>query len=371
MRQASSSQYRPIRGIRRSASGRWRERREPVARRQQRRWGKAATRQCRYKIPVIDPLNRWRELGEKPDYCGLLTYASLPYTESPAELEGVDVAIVGAPMDELVSDRPGARFGPRAIRAASCPRGVHLDTEIDGFEVLSVVDFGDAAVVPGAPERSHMAIRRCISEVLEHGAVPITLGGDHSITEPILAACHEAHGPAGLVHFDTHTDTGDEVFGAMLSHGTVMRHVVESGHVDGGRYVQIGPRGYWPPPEIFEWQADRGIRTYRMAEIAERGIASVVDDAIANIGAGPVYLSVDVDVLDPSVAPGTGTPEPGGMNARDLLDGVRKVCAGLHVVGVDVVEVAPQAIGSSDITALVADRVVREAITGLALAAGS
>src|SRR6188768_19615 len=163
---------------------------------------------------MIDPLSRWGEHGEKPDFAGLLTYGGLPYTQDAAELAGVDVAIVGAPTDDLVSDRPGTRFGPRAIRAASCPPGAHLEAGIDGMSVLRVVDFGDAPVLPADPVRTHAAIETLVSEVLNAGALPIILGGDHSIAEPDIRAIATRHGgPIGLIHFDTHTDTGQEVFG--------------------------------------------------------------------------------------------------------------------------------------------------------------
>ena len=193
---------------------------------------------------MIDPLERWRHYGEKPDYAGLLTYGTLPYTQDPAELEGIDVAIVGAPTDDLVSDRPGARFGPRAIRAASCPPGPHLEASVDAMAELRMVDYGDAAVVPADPVRTHEAIERTVGEVLAAGAIPIVLGGDHSIAEPDIRACAGRYGPLGLVHFDTHTDTGTEVFGVEVSHGTPMYRLVEEGAIDPMRYVQIGLRGY-------------------------------------------------------------------------------------------------------------------------------
>src|SRR5207244_2303748 len=195
---------------------------------------------------VIDPLERWREHGEKPDYAGLLTFGALPYTEDPLELVGVDVAIVGAPTDDLVSDRPGARFGPRAIRAASCPAGPHLEAKIDAFAALRMVDFGDAAVLPADAKRTHAAIEATVGQVLDANAIPIGLGGDHSIAEPDIRACAAKHGPVGLIHFDTHTDTGTQVFGVELSHGTPMYRLVEAEHVAPQRYVQIGLRGYWP-----------------------------------------------------------------------------------------------------------------------------
>jgi len=279
----------------------------------------------------------------------------------------VDVAIVGAPTDDLVSDRPGARFGPRAIRAASCPPGPHLEAGVDAFAELRIVDFGDAAVLPADPARSHAAIEALVAEVVAAGAVPIVLGGDHSIAEPDIRACAAKHGPLGLVHFDTHTDTGTEVFGVEVSHGTPMYRLVEAGAVDAKRYVQIGLRGYWPGPAEFEWQAARGITALFMHDVRDLGIREVVRAAIEAVAAGPAYLSVDVDVLDPGFAPGTGTPEPGGMTPVELLWAVRTVGERVELVGAEVVEVCPERIGSLDPTALVAERTVREILTGIAL----
>ncbi|MGB7589081.1 MAG: agmatinase [Solirubrobacterales bacterium] len=316
---------------------------------------------------MIDPLERWREYGEKPDFAGLPSFGGVPYTEDPAELAGADVAIVGAPTDDLVSDRPGARFGPRAIRAASCPPGPHLEAGIDAFAALHVVDYGDAPVLPADPARTHEAIERTVGEVLDAGAIPIVLGGDHAIAEPDIRACAARRGPLGLVHFDAHTDTGATVFGVDVSHGTAMRRLIEQGHVEPGRYVQIGLRGYWPGEAEFAWQRERGIRSLFMHDVRELGIGETVERAATAVGEGPVYLSVDVDVLDPAFAPGTGTPEPGGMTSAELLCACRSLAERLDLVGADVVEVIPTAVGSSDVTALVADRVVREILTGIAL----
>src|SRR3954449_8700261 len=316
---------------------------------------------------MIDPLERWREYGEKPDYAGLLTFAGQPYTQDAAELAGVDVAVIGAPTDDLVSDRPGTRFGPRAIRAGSAPPGPHLEAGVDGFAALRVVDFGDAPVVPADGERTHAAIEALVGEVVDAGALPVVLGGDHSIAEPDVRACARRHGPVGLIHFDTHTDTGREVFGVGLSHGTIMYRLVEQGHVDPRRYVQIGLRGYWPGEAEFSWQHERGITSMFMHDVREVGIRSVVERALAVVGAGPVFLSVDVDVLDPIYVPGTGTPEPGGMQSIDLLWACREIGRRVDLAGMDVVEVIPTAVGSADITALVADRIVREVLTGVAL----
>jgi agmatinase len=317
---------------------------------------------------MIDPMARWAVYGEKPDYAGLMTFGGLPYTEDPGELIGADAVIVGAPMDELTSDAPGTRFGPRAIRGASCAAGRHLEAGVDGLRGdLRVIDFGDAPILPADPVRSHRAIEETVGAVLAAGAIPIVLGGDHSIAEPDIRACAAIHGPVGLVHFDTHTDTGREVFGVELSHGSPMYRLVESGRVEPERYVQIGLRGYWPGEEEFAWQRRHGITSHFMHDVRDCGIRAVVADAVATVGAGPVFLSVDIDVLDPAFAPGTGTPEPGGMTSADLLLACREIASQVELVGADVVEVLPDRIGSRDITALVAERVVREILTGVAL----
>ena len=269
-------------------------------------------------MTVIDPGSRWPPTG-KPEYAGLLTFAGQPYSESPADLDGVDVAIIGAPIDELVSDTPGTRFGPRAIRHASGSPGTDLDAGVDPFDVLRVIDFGDAPVIPADPVASHAAIERTVGEVVGAGALPIVLGGDHSIAEPDVRACAAAHGPLGLIHFDTHTDTGREVWGTEFSHGTPMFRLVEQGHVDPARYVQIGLRGNWPGPDEFAWQRERGITSIQMRDVSRRGIDAALAEAIEIVGPGPAFASIDVDVLDPAFAPGTGTPEPGGMTSADLL----------------------------------------------------
>ena len=316
---------------------------------------------------MIDPLERWRPLGDKPDYAGLLTYGGLPYTQDAAELRGIDVAIVGAPTDELVSDRPGTRFAPRAIRSASCPPGPHLEARVDALRELAVVDFGDAPVIPADAERSHAAIEALVGEVVDAGSVPVVLGGDHSISEPNIRAVAQRHGPVGLVHFDTHTDTGTEVFGVERSHGTPMYRLVRDGHVDPRRYVQIGLRGYWPGEAEFAWQAEHGITSFFMHDVRALGLDAVVARTVELAGAGPVFVTVDIDVLDPAFAPGTGTPEPGGLTSLELLGAVRTMGEQLAVVGADLVEIIPTGVGSADVTALVGDRIVRELLTGIAL----
>ena len=316
---------------------------------------------------MLDPEGRWAAAGgHRPEWAGLPTYGGLPYTERVEDLAGVDVAIVGAPFDELTTDRPGARYGPRAIRAASLPAGRHVTALVDPLEVLKVVDFGDAPVVPHDPVASHAAIEALVRQVVDAGALPMILGGDHSIAEPDVKACARG-GPVGLVHFDTHTDTAAELYGSELSHGTPMFRLVDQGIVDPTRYVQIGLRGYWPGEEEFAWQERLGIRHLTAEDVADLGVVEVVRRTLEWIGPGPTFLTVDVDVLDPAFAPGTGTPEPGGLTPRELLRACRLLGEGLELVGADVVEVLPQAPMSADVTALVGDRIVREILTGVAL----
>jgi agmatinase len=317
---------------------------------------------------VLDPAERWRRYhghAWKPSWAGPLTFAELPYTEDPAELEGVDVAVLGAPTDLLVTNAPGARFGPRAIRGATTTAAYHLETRADWSDTLRVIDYGDAPVVPADAVTSHRAIEETVGEVAGAGTIPIVLGGDHSITEPDVRACAAVHGSLGLVHFDAHTDTAQSLYGQELSHGTPMFRLVDQGHVAPERYVQIGLRGWWPEEAELRWQAERGITSFFMHEIRRLGIDLVVDRTVEAVGEGPVFLTVDVDVLDPAFAPGTGTPEPGGMSPGELFSACRTVAEQVRLVGVDVVEVAPT--GPADRTALVADRVVREVLTGLAL----
>ena len=196
--------------------------------------------------------------------------------------------------------------------------------------------------------------------------MPVVLGGDHSIAEPDVRGVAAVHGPVALVHFDTHTDTGEEVFGVEVSHGTPMYRLVRDGVVDSRRYVQIGLRGYWPGEKEFAWQAEHGITSFFMHDVRDLGIREVVERTVAIVGDVPTFLTVDVDVLDPAFAPGTGTPEPGGMTSADLLWACRALAERLRIVGMDVVEVIPTGVGSADVTALVAERIVREALTGLA-----
>jgi arginase family enzyme len=231
-----------------------------------------------------------------------------------------------------------------------------------------MVDFGDAPVVPFEPERSREAIESTVAVVVGAGAIPLILGGDHSITLPSARACATAHGPLGLLHFDAHTDTAPESYLHTDNHGTMMRALVTDGHIDPTRYVQVGLRGSWPDPEVFAWQEEVGITSFTAEDVRTRGIDEVIREAIGVVGNGDAYLSVDIDVLDPAFANPTGTPEPGGLEPRELLAAVRIASEQLRFVGLDIVEVVPGGWGTADVAALTAAGVAGAALTGIAAA---
>jgi agmatinase len=308
-----------------------------------------------------------------PTYVGLGSFMKLPWVDDLEALARLrpDVAIVGAPFDDAVSHRPGARFGPRAIREAQYTAGsIHsLQLGVEPFEVLEVVDAGDANIIPAWIDRAHALIYRKVRDVAATGAIPIVLGGDHSITWPSATAISEIRRPGsiGIVHFDAHADTANEDWGVLAGHGTPMRRLIESGAVKGRNFVQVGLRGYWPPVETFRWMQEQGMRWHFMREIEERGPEAVVRDAIAEALDGPdaIYLSVDIDVIDPGLAPGTGTPEPGGLLTRELLRAIRQIVAAVDLAGMDIVEVSPP-YDHAEATAMAANRCALEAISALA-----
>jgi len=311
--------------------------------------------------------------SDEPAYTGGLTFHKVPLALEPEQMAGSDVVIVGAPMDDMVTNRPGTRFGPREIRIAyeggGDPQGWHMDLGVDPFAELKVVDRGDASVRPGDAEASHRAIRAAVTEVVGAGAVPIVLGGDHSIAFPDIVPVADAlpSGSLAVVQFDTHTDTATENWGVEWAHGTPFRHLVDRDVIPGSRLIQVGIRGYWPGPEEFSWARDKGVRWHRMEEVIERGIDAVIDSVLEQIAdADHLFLSVDIDVLDPAYAPGTGTPEPGGMTTRELLRAVRRLISAKGLAGMDLVEVSPP-YDHAGVTALAAHSIVLEALSALAV----
>ncbi len=293
--------------------------------------------------------------------------------DDPASYDGADVVVVGAPFDGGTSYRSGARFGPQAIRGtdylAHDGSRPSLALRTDALQDLRIVDVGDVEIYSGDIERSLGQIREAVARIVGAGAIPVVLGGDHSITYGDCSGVADVlgQGRVSLIHFDAHADTGDVEFGSLWGHGQPMRRLIEAGAVRGDRFLQIGLRGYWPGPETLDWMAGQRMRSYEMTEIVHRGLTDCLTEAfaIATDDCDGVFLSVDIDVCDPGHAPGTGTPEPGGLSARQLLDAVRRICLELPVVGVDVVEVAPP-YDHADITAALANRVVLEALSAIA-----
>jgi agmatinase len=290
-----------------------------------------------------------------------------------ASFADADVVILGAPFDGGTSHRPGTRFGPSAIRQAcylphdgSRPS---LAMRTDGLRDLRVYDAGDVECFSGDIARSVAVIEQAVATIAAAGAIPVVLGGDHTIALPDVTgvARHLGFGRVSVLHFDAHADTGNSEFGSLLGHGQPMRRLIESGAARGDRFLQIGLRGYWPGPETLDWMAERNMRSYEMTEIVARGLEECLTEAfgIATDDCDGVFLSVDIDVVDPGMAPGTGTPEPGGFTGRELLDSVRRICRELPVVGVDVVEVSPP-YDQADVTAFLANRVVLEALSAIA-----
>ncbi len=291
----------------------------------------------------------------------------------PETYAGADVVILGAPFDGGTSHRPGTRFGPMAIRGTdylghdgSRPS---LALRTDGLRDLRVVDAGDVELPPGDIETTLGRIETAVETITRAGAIPLVLGGDHSIAYPDAKGVANVlgHGRVSMIHFDAHADTGDIEFGSLWGHGQPMRRLIESGALRGDRFLQVGLRGYWPGPPTLDWMAQQRMRSFEMTEIVHRGLTECLTEAftIATDECDGVFLSVDIDVCDPGHAPGTGTPEPGGLTARELLDSVRRICLELPVVGIDVVEVSPP-YDHADITAALANRVVLEALSAIA-----
>jgi agmatinase len=310
-----------------------------------------------------------------PQFGPDITFLGVPRCDldEPGTYADAAVVILGAPFDGGTSHRPGARFGPMAIRMTDyLPHDgsrPSLALRTDGLVDLAVVDAGDVEMYSGDIERALAALEAAVEKVARSGAIPVVLGGDHSIAFPDAKGVANVlgHGRISMLHFDAHADTGNIEFGSLWGHGQPMRRLIESGALRADRFLQIGLRGYWPPPETLDWMAGQGMRSYEMTEIGHRGLRECLTEAfaLATDECEGVFLSVDIDVCDPGHAPGTGTPEPGGLSARELLDSVRRICLELPVVGVDIVEVSPP-YDHAGITAALANRVVLEALSAIA-----
>ena len=301
-----------------------------------------------------------------------VTFLGVPRVELDA-LDGYEVVFLGAPFDGGTSHRPGTRFGPQAIRITDyLPHDgsrPHLALGVDPLAELRVGDAGDVVMPPGETEKSLKRLEDAVHAVTAAGAIPLILGGDHTVTFPDATgvARHVGWGRVSLIHFDAHADTGNTQFGSLYGHGTPMRRLIESGAVRGDRFLQIGLRGYWPEPATLAWMAGQRMRSFEMSEIVSRGLDECLTEAfaIATDECDGVFLSVDVDVVDPGMAPGTGTPEPGGLTGRQLLDAVRRIAMTVPLAGIDVVEVSPP-YDHAEVTAFLANRVVLEALSGIA-----
>jgi guanidinopropionase len=273
-----------------------------------------------------------------PRYVGIPTFMRTPVIDDPAEF---DIAILGVPYDGAVTNRPGARHGPREVRnASSMMRAIHPTTRVNPYELCRVGDGGDVPFTRlYQPESAHEDIEKFISGFRAAGAVPLAVGGDHSVTLPVLRGL-VSNGPVGLIHIDAHTDTWDEFMGSRYSHGAPFRRAVEEGLIDPGRTIQIGIRGAQNSTEGWDYSAASGMRVVFMEEVTRAGVEAVAEEAMRIVNGRPTYLSFDIDSIDPAFAPGTGTPEVGGLTSVESLSLLRAL-RGLQLIGADVVEVAP------------------------------
>ncbi|MDG2332948.1 MAG: agmatinase [Myxococcota bacterium] len=273
-----------------------------------------------------------------PRFGGPGTMMRLPAHESAADL---DACFVGVPLDIGTSNRPGARYGPREIRNESVLlRPYNMATRAAPFNALKVADIGDIAINTFNMAASLEIIERAYDEILGHDCVPLTLGGDHTIALPILRAMKSKYGPVGMVHIDAHSDTSEAMFGESITHGTPFRRAVEEGLLNGERVVQIGLRGSGYSANDFDWARDQGFRVVPADECWHKSLTPLLEEIRGSLGPGPVYLSFDIDGIDPAFAGGTGTPEVGGLTSIQALEIIRG-CQGLDLVGADLVEVAP------------------------------
>ncbi|NBH04206.1 agmatinase [Amycolatopsis sp. SID8362] len=313
-------------------------------------------------MPNIGPLDSSRV----PRFAGFATFARLPRID---QVERADVAVVGVPFDSGVSYRPGARFGPAAVREASrLLRPYHPELDVSPFEEKQVVDAGDIAVNPFNIGEAIETLQQEAEALQADGTRLVTVGGDHTIALPLLRAAAKKHGPVALLHFDAHLDTWDTYFGEPYTHGTPFRRASEEGILDTSALSHVGTRGPLYGKRDLEEDRRLGFGIVTSGDVLRRGVAETVDALRQRIGDRPLYVSVDIDVLDPAHAPGTGTPEAGGMTSRELLEILRGL-RDLNLVGADVVELAP-AYDHAEITAIAASHVAYDLVSLLALGKG-
>ena len=300
---------------------------------------------------------------ESPRFSGIKTFMRLPHVKTT---EGVDIAIVGVPFDTGASYRVGARFGPEAIRNVSALLRHHNEVlNVSIFEHCSVVDWGDLPVNPGYVEDSYQMIEDGLLPILEGGVTPILLGGDHSVTLPELRAMNKVHGPVALIQFDSHTDTGDKRFGRKYTHGTPFRRAVEEELLLVDHSIQVGMRGSIYSRDSLDDARKLGFEVVTSVEAQEQGMGEMIQRIVNRVGDERVFVTFDIDFVDPAFAPGTGTPEVGGFTSREALQVVRGL-KGLNLIGFDLVEVLPQ-YDPSQVTALLGANIVYEFVSLIAL----
>lgn len=307
---------------------------------------------------------------------GIQTFFRMPVALTPADLiaGNVDVAIMGVPLD-FSSGMRGAGYGPRAVRNSEIYGGTgmtnlpHLLTLVSPFNVLNIVDYGDVAVNSLSTDLSLDHIREMVREVAETGAIPMIVGGDHSLMYPDVAGVVDVYGKGnvGIIHFDAHYDAGQGGSG-LMSHGQPVYRLVNQELVPGKNFIQVGLRGFWPGASGFKWMREHGFRYHTMADIERNGWDAVMKQVMEEALDGPeyIYISFDVDVLDPAFMPGTGTPEPGGLLPREVFPLVRRLCAEKKLVGFELVELNPL-VDPGYTSALNANRILRECLTGIAM----
>ncbi|GLY42232.1 agmatinase [Amycolatopsis sp. NBRC 101858] len=310
-------------------------------------------------MPPVGPLDSSRV----PRFAGFATFARLPRID---QVTHADIAVVGVPFDSGVSYRPGARFGPAAVREASrLLRPYHPELDVSPFAEKQVVDAGDIAVNPFNIGEAIETLQQEAEALQANGTRLVTVGGDHTIALPLLRAAAKQHGPVALLHFDAHLDTWDTYFGEPYTHGTPFRRASEEGILDTSALSHVGTRGPLYGKRDLEEDRRLGFGIVTSGDVLRRGIDETVDALRQRIGDRPLYVSVDIDVLDPAHAPGTGTPEAGGMTSRELLEILRGL-RDLNLVGADVVELAP-AYDHAEITAIAASHVAYDLVSLLSL----
>src|SRR5262245_60768881 len=311
------------------------------------------------------PKSIQRDSSDSPRFVQPATFMRLPHR---TDLAGVDVAILGVPFDSGTSYRSGARLGPREIRAqSSLIRPYSYFQKVSPFETLAVVDAGDVDAPPVGIEPAYAAIEAGVRRIVDAGATPLVVGGDHSISLPCLRAVAATHGPLALVQFDAHIDTWGDYFGGKYFHGSPFRRAIEEKLIDPARYAQVGIRGpMYGEEEDFAFQRDLGVTTIDIGMVKRDGVGQTMTRVRDLVGARPMYVTFDIDSVDPAFAPGTGTPEVGGLTSYEAQELVRGL-AGLNMVGCDVVEVAPAFDGPGQITAVLAANIMFELLCVRAL----